>query len=103
VKATVLQNPPRLRLTVRVQPRASRSRIAGTHGDALKVQVTAPPVGGAANEAVVALLAESFAVRRADVCVVSGSTSRTKVVDIAGADPAILLDRLAAVTGDRAK
>mgnify|MGYP003338311304 CR=1 FL=1 len=67
-------------LTLRVQPRASRTAIAGMHGDALKVQVSAPPVDAAANEAVVALVAELLGVPRSAVGIIRGATSRTKVV-----------------------
>jgi len=85
--AVVLSNPARLRLRVRVQPRASRRRIAGTHDGALKVQVQAPPVGGAANAALADLLAEVLGVRRGDVRIVSGQRGRSKTVDIVTPDP----------------
>jgi uncharacterized protein len=73
-----------VRFRVHVQPRASRSEIAGMHGDALKVRLSAPPVEGAANEALTALLAEIFAVGRRAVRIVAGRTSRAKVVEIDG-------------------
>ena len=69
---------------VHVQPRASRSEVVGTHGAALKVRLLAAPVDGAANEALVALLAEELGVPRRDVRIVHGTTSRTKVVEIEG-------------------
>jgi uncharacterized protein (TIGR00251 family) len=56
----------------------------GTHGAALKVRLLAPPVDGAANEALVTLLAEELGVPRRDVRIVHGATSRTKVVEIEG-------------------
>lgn len=74
-----------LRFAVRVQPRASRAAIEGLHGDALRVRVTAPPVDGAANEAVVALLAEALGVPRSAVRVVAGASGRRKVVEVSGA------------------
>jgi uncharacterized protein (TIGR00251 family) len=73
-----------IRVHVHVQPRASRSEVVGTHGAALKVRLLAPPVDGAANEALVALLAEELGVPRRDVRIVHGATSRTKVVEIEG-------------------
>jgi uncharacterized protein len=73
-----------IRFSVRVQPRASRSEIVGLHGDALKVRLSAPPVDGAANVALVELLAEALGVPRRCVRVVSGATSRGKVVEVAG-------------------
>ena len=73
-----------VRVNVHVQPRASRSEIVGVHGAALKVRLQAPPVEGAANEALVALLAEQLKVPRRAVRVVGGATSRSKTVEIEG-------------------
>lgn len=74
----------RVRFPVHVQPRASRSEIAGIHGDALKVRLSAPPVDGAANDALIEFLAELFAVGRRSVRILAGDTSRSKVVEIEG-------------------
>lgn len=66
-------------LRLRVQPRASRDEIVGAYGDeALKVRITAPPVGGKANAHLQKYLAKIFAVPRADVVLVSGETGRDK-------------------------
>ncbi|HKP16428.1 MAG TPA: DUF167 domain-containing protein [Gemmatimonadaceae bacterium] len=73
-----------VRVSVRVQPRASRSEIIGQHGAALKVRLQAPPVDGAANEALVHLLADSLGVSRRSVRVVAGAASRTKTVEVDG-------------------
>ena len=73
-----------IRVPVHVQPRASRSEVVGMHGAALKVRLLAPPVDGAANDALVALLAEKLGVSRRDVRIVQGATSRSKVVEIDG-------------------
>ncbi len=67
---------------VRVTPRASRSGIAGERDGALLVRVTAPPVEGAANEAVVAVLARALRVAPSDVRVERGGHARTKVVSV---------------------
>jgi uncharacterized protein (TIGR00251 family) len=86
-----------IRLDVRVQPRASRNEIAGTSGTALRVRLTAPPVEGAANEALVEFLAAELGVPRRHVRIVAGAASRNKIVEIdAGARPA--LDHLLAST-----
>jgi uncharacterized protein (TIGR00251 family) len=74
----------RVRLSVHVQPRASRCEIAGVHGDALKVRLTAPPVDGAANDELIELLADTFAVGRRAIRIVAGETSRSKIVEIEG-------------------
>jgi uncharacterized protein (TIGR00251 family) len=74
----------RVRFSVRVQPRASRSEIAGVYGDALKVRLSAPPVDGAANNALIEFLAHVFAVGRRDVRILAGEISRSKIVEIEG-------------------
>jgi uncharacterized protein (TIGR00251 family) len=71
-------------LNVHVSPGAGRSAVVGRHGDALKVRVAAPPVGGRANEATGALLAETFDVKDKQVELVSGETSRTKRFRVSG-------------------
>jgi hypothetical protein len=75
-------------LSVRVQPRASRSRLAGEHGGALKVQLAAPPVEGEANEALVELFARLLKVPRRQVELISGHASRSKRLRISGLDSA---------------
>jgi uncharacterized protein len=67
-----------------VQPRASADEIAGVHGDALRIRLTAPPVEGAANDALVDFLASVLGIARRDVTIVAGSTSRSKIVELAG-------------------
>ena len=84
----VTQRDGAVQFTVRVQPRSSRTGVEGVHGDALKVRVNAPPVDGAANEAVVEVLAEALGVPRRAVRIVSGDSSRTKVVEVEGVDAA---------------
>jgi uncharacterized protein len=79
-----------VRLTIRVRPGASTTAVGGAHDGALVVRVAARAVDGQATEAALAAVADAFGVRRRAVELVSGSTSRTKVVDIAGADPAVL-------------
>jgi uncharacterized protein (TIGR00251 family) len=73
-------------IAVVVVPRASRSRVIGMLGDRVKIQLAAPPVDGAANEALVALLAEVLDVPRRSVAIVRGETSKRKTVRIDGAD-----------------
>jgi uncharacterized protein (TIGR00251 family) len=83
------------RLSVRLVPRASREEIAGFEGDTLRVRVTAPPVGGRANQALTRLLAKRLGVARGDVRIVAGHASRQKVVAVDGLDEAELRRRLA--------
>jgi uncharacterized protein (TIGR00251 family) len=88
-----------LRVTVRVKPRASRSAVLGVAERALEVAVTAPPVEGAATEAVCELLAHVLDVRRRDVRVVSGAAARTKILEIDGLDLGTARARLAGAIG----
>ena len=84
---------------VRLHPRAKRDAITGEHGEALKIALTAPPVEGRANEALVAFLAALLKVPRASVSIAAGQSSRNKVVRIAGISAAAVrqtLEKLAA-------
>jgi hypothetical protein len=78
-------------LRIRAQPRASRTEIAGEYGGALKIRLAAPPVDGGANRELVRFLAKAVGVPTSAVTVVSGESSRNKVVEIEGADPASVL------------
>jgi uncharacterized protein (TIGR00251 family) len=82
---------------VKVIPRASRNEIAGVEGEALRVRLTAPPVEGAANAALIAFLAEVLDVPKRDVRLVSGQTSRRKVVAVAGLKTEEMQERLTRV------
>jgi uncharacterized protein (TIGR00251 family) len=74
-------------VSVKVVPGASRDRIVGPYGDAVKVQVSAPPEGGKANKAVVALLAEALGVKLNQVRLVRGHASSRKVIEVDGVEP----------------
>jgi hypothetical protein len=71
-------------LTVRIQPRASKNGIVVMEDGGLKIRLTAPPVDGAANEALVKFLADTFSVPKARVEILSGHTSRSKIVRVQG-------------------
>ncbi len=73
-----------VRFRIRVSPRAKRDRIGGAHGGALKVSVTAPPVDGAANAAIIALFAKRLKVPKRAVRIVRGATGRDKALVIEG-------------------
>jgi uncharacterized protein (TIGR00251 family) len=83
-------------LRVRVQPRASRDELLGWDGVTLRVRVSAAPVDGEANEALVALLARSFRVPRSAVTLERGAHGRDKLVRIHGCSPKTLEARLKA-------
>jgi len=69
---------------VRVAPRASRNAIAGVHEGALKVSLTAPPVEGAANEALRKLFAKALGVPKSNIEIIRGERARNKVLRIRG-------------------
>ncbi len=73
-------------LHVHVQPGAGRSSIVGRHGAALKMRVAVVPEGGRANEACADLLAETFGLKRAQVELVNGESSRAKQFKLTGVD-----------------
>ncbi len=81
-------------LRVRVQPRASRDALSGEREGALVVRLTAPPVEGAANEALARFLGKALGVAPSAVRVVSGASGRNKVVSVGGVDAATVRERL---------
>ena len=92
-----------VRLALRLTPRASRNGVDGIVRDAegrplLKLRLVAPPVEGAANAALIAYLAKTLSLRKADIVIRSGETSRVKILQLAG-DSAVLLQKLDAWLG----
>jgi len=80
-----------IRFEVKVVPRASRERFGEVVGGALKVQLTAPPVDGAANEALRAFLGKALGVPKSAVAILRGETGRNKTIEVRGATRAQLL------------
>jgi uncharacterized protein YggU (UPF0235/DUF167 family) len=87
--------PTTTRLRLTVAPGAARARVVGRHGDGWKVRVAAAPERGRANDAVLALLADTLALPRASVALVSGAASRNKIVELTGLTPDEIERRLA--------
>lgn len=83
-RSPVQEGPEGAVLIVHVQPKASKTEYAGLHGGALKFRVAAPPVEGAANEALCAYLAKRFGLPKKAVVVQSGHGSRRKRVLLTG-------------------
>jgi uncharacterized protein len=83
-----------VRIRLHIQPRASRTEAAGLHGAALKLRLAAPPVDGAANDALVRWIADRLGVPRSAVVLTSGASSRAKTVEVAGVDAAEARRRL---------
>jgi uncharacterized protein len=86
---------PRARITLKVQPRAKVTRIAGKMQNAYRLQLAAPPVNGKANDECIAFLAEVAGVPKSRVRIVLGLTSRMKIVEIDGIAQAEMEARLA--------
>lgn len=81
---------------VKVQPRARKNAITGTLGDAIKLALTAPPVEGKANHAVIDFFADFFEIPRSSVSIASGETSRNKLIRVSGISAQHVRERLAA-------
>jgi uncharacterized protein (TIGR00251 family) len=82
------------RITVKVHPRARRTRIAGRLGDAWKLDLAAPPVDGKANQACVRFFADLAGVPESRVRIVLGLSNRTKVIDLAGVSQETLENKM---------
>jgi uncharacterized protein len=81
-------------LAIRVIPRAGKSGIAGTRGDALLVRLNAPPVEGAANAELIDVVASALDVPKRAVAIVGGERSRQKRVLVSGIDAPTASERL---------
>lgn len=71
-------------LNVRVHPGAKKNTVTGLHDGAVKISLNAPPVDGKANDALIAFLAERLSTPRSKIALISGATSRSKTLRIAG-------------------
>jgi uncharacterized protein len=91
----VTQGAQGVTFAVKVHPRARKNAITGTVGDALKLALTAPPVEGKANQAVIEFFADLFAIPRSSVTIASGETSRNKIVRVAGVSKPVAEQKLA--------
>ncbi|MGC8774552.1 MAG: DUF167 domain-containing protein [Chlorobaculum sp.] len=90
-------------LSVRVQPRSSKSGVAGMYGEQLKICLKSAPVDNAANKECCELLAKALGVPRSSVSVMNGASSRSKVLKVEGVTPAAVREALAGMLGDEAE
>jgi uncharacterized protein len=84
VMVPLKQSATGISFAVKVHPRAHKEAITGVIGDALKLALTAPPVDGKANQAVIEFFADLFAISRSSITIASGETSRNKVIHVSG-------------------
>ena len=85
--AKIVQDGEGVRVKVFVKPRAKKSAVVGIHGDAVKIQITSPPVEGAANRDLRKFLAKTLGIAPSRVEIVSGHAARHKTVRIMGVTP----------------
>lgn len=86
--------PGAVELVVLVQPRASRTKVVGEHDGRLKIALAAPPVDGEANAALVEFLSDTLKVRKAEITLLDGDTSRRKRLSVRGVTAADVTSKL---------
>ncbi|MBT3183785.1 MAG: DUF167 domain-containing protein [Nitrospina sp.] len=85
-----------IRFSAVIQPRSSRNEIAGVYNNSLKIRLTSPPVDGAANKTCIKFLAKWLGMSPANVRIVTGLSSKNKVIEIDGIDESVFRDKLTA-------
>ncbi|MDI6791278.1 MAG: DUF167 domain-containing protein [bacterium] len=90
----ITPSPEGVRFKIKVIPKSSVNKIIGPEEGMLKVKVTPPPADGAANEAVIKLLAKSLGISKSSVVIVSGHRSRIKEIQIRGISEGELEEKL---------
>jgi uncharacterized protein len=93
---TLRDSPNGCMLPVRVHPGARKNDITGVHDGALKISLTTPPTDGRANEALIAFIAARLHIPRSRIAILTGTTSRSKILSIASLSAAEVRARLAA-------
>jgi uncharacterized protein (TIGR00251 family) len=91
---TLRDTPDGCVVPVRVHPGAKRNAVTGIHDGALKISLTTPPTDGRANDALIAFIAERLRVPRARITLLTGATSRSKTLRVAGKSAADILAAL---------
>jgi hypothetical protein len=82
----ITEVPGGIRIEIKVQPRSSKNQLAGEQEGALKIKLTAAPVDGEANQALISFLSASFKIPKKNITLLKGETSRHKLVEIIGMD-----------------
>ncbi|HER24002.1 MAG TPA: YggU family protein [Candidatus Atribacteria bacterium] len=79
---------------VKIIPGTSRNKIDGVYNNALKISITAPPVEGKANKKCIAYLAKYFGVAKSKIEIISGKTSKNKLIKIYDISPEDFIDKI---------
>jgi uncharacterized protein len=85
-----------IRFSAVIQPRASKNEVSGIHNNCLKIRLTSPPVDGAANKVCVKFLAKWLGVSPSKVRIVSGLSSKNKIIEINDMGESVFRDKLTA-------
>lgn len=85
-----------LKINVRVQPGARKNQLLGFQEDVLRVKIAAPPVEGKANRELIVFLSEVLGIRKSDITIEKGATTKRKMVGITGITKAQVMERVAA-------
>ena len=83
-----------VRIAVRLQPRSAKNQVVGWQNEALKIKVTAPPVDGEANKALIHYLSQSLGDSKSSCKIIAGETSRNKIIEIQGISKQEFMERL---------
>jgi uncharacterized protein (TIGR00251 family) len=81
-------------LEIKVQPRSAKNEIAGEQAGALKIKLTAAPVDGEANQALIKFLSDVFKVPKKNIMLLKGETSRHKLIEIKGISKELMLQKI---------
>jgi hypothetical protein len=87
-----------VKLAVTVVPRSSKTEIVGVVGEYLKIRLAAPPVDGEANKVLVKYLAKRLGISKSDIRIISGTSSKRKLLDIEGVGQSVIDDMVSEVT-----
>lgn len=83
-----------IQFSATIQPRSSKNKICGLHGESLKVRLTSPPVDGEANKMCIKYMAKALSVSPSRITIVSGQTGRNKIIHVEGMDIPEFLEKI---------
>jgi uncharacterized protein (TIGR00251 family) len=83
-----------IQFSATIQPRSSKNKICGLHGESLKVRLTSPPVDGEANKMCIKYMAKALSVSPSRITIVSGQTRRNKIIHVEGMDIPEFLEKI---------